>query len=49
MPPPDNLTGVMVANSAFLAATIPDPAKQEEQFLDFLLKGMEIARGPKQG
>ncbi len=49
VPPPDNLTGTMVFNSAILAATIPDPAKQEEQFLDFLLKGMEIARGPKQG
>ncbi len=47
IPPADNLTGQMVANTALLAAVIPDPAQMEDNYLNFLEKGKEIAQGPK--
>ena len=45
MPPPEHITGQMVANALVLAAVIKEPEKAAEKHAAFLHTGLEVASG----
>ena len=46
VPPPEHLTGTMVANAVVLAAVSTDPLAAPARYRGFIEKGMEIEKGP---
>jgi len=46
VPPPVHLTGTMIANAVILSAVGGDPLTAPIKYRGFLVKGLEIARGP---
>ena len=49
VPPPEHLTGRMVAAAVIVAANRLDPTKLEQTYQRFLTRGIEIAMGSKGG
>jgi len=46
VPPPEHITGTMVASAVILSAVSPDPLQAPAKYRTYLARGIEIAKGP---